>query len=223
MGAHEPGNRLEVVMPDRPGTLAGVAGIFGELGINIVSAVAGPRRDLPDSSEPGRVAVFRVDTMDLRGAVEILELEAYGFGGDHPFNPLRIRLTLELCEALGLLQDYPFVVPEPATVEDLTTVHSLTYVRLVQKAGRGLGALSDLIHYGLGTGDNPIFPDMHEACARVVGAVLQACRMVMRGETEHAMCVSGGLHHAMRTRASGFCVYNDASVAIARLKEEHPG
>jgi acetoin utilization protein AcuB len=77
MGAHEPGNRLEVVMPDRPGTLAGVAGIFGELGINIVSAVAGPRRDLPDSSEPGRVAVFRVDTMDLREAVEILERAGY--------------------------------------------------------------------------------------------------------------------------------------------------
>lgn len=77
MGAHEPGNRLEVVMPDRPGTLAGVAGIFGELGINIVSAVLGPRQPLPDSSEPGRVAVFRVDTMDLRPAVEILERAGY--------------------------------------------------------------------------------------------------------------------------------------------------
>jgi acetoin utilization protein AcuC len=155
--------------------------------------------------------------------VHDLNLEAYGFGGDHPFNPLRIRLTLELCETLGLLQDYPFVVSEPATVEDLTTVHSLTYVRLVQKAGRGVGDLLDLMHYGLGTEDNPIFPDMHEACARVVGAVLQASRTVMRGETDHAMCISGGLHHAMRSRASGFCVYNDAGVAIARLKEEHPG
>ena len=77
MGAHEPGNRLEVVMPDRPGTLAGVAGIFGELGINIVSAVAGPRQPLPDSSEPGRVAVFRVDTMDLREAVDILGRAGY--------------------------------------------------------------------------------------------------------------------------------------------------
>jgi acetoin utilization protein AcuB len=73
MGAHEPGNRLEVVMPDRPGTLAGVSGIFGELGINIVSVVAGPRRPLPGSSEPGRVAVFRADTIDLREAVDILE------------------------------------------------------------------------------------------------------------------------------------------------------
>jgi acetoin utilization protein AcuB len=77
MGAHEPGNRLEVVMPDRPGTLAGVAGIFGELGINIVSVVAGPRRPLPEGSEPGRVAVFRVDTMDLREAVEILGRAGY--------------------------------------------------------------------------------------------------------------------------------------------------
>jgi len=77
MGAHEPGNRLEVVMPDRPGTLAGVAGIFGELGINIVSVVAGPRRSLPGSSQPGRIAVFRADTIDLREAVEILERAGY--------------------------------------------------------------------------------------------------------------------------------------------------
>jgi acetoin utilization protein AcuC len=155
--------------------------------------------------------------------VHDLALEAYGFGGDHPFNPLRIRLTLELCEALGLLGGYPFVTTEPATDEDLTTVHTLTYVRMVQEAGRGEGDLWELMHYGLGTGDNPIFPDMHDACARVVGAVLEAGRLVARGEATHAMCVSGGLHHALRSKASGFCVYNDASVAIARLKEEHPG
>ncbi len=77
MGAHEPGNRLEVVMPDRPGMLAGVAGIFGELGINIVSAVMGPRDALPGSPDPGRVAVFRVDTMDLREATEILGRAGY--------------------------------------------------------------------------------------------------------------------------------------------------
>jgi acetoin utilization protein AcuC len=155
--------------------------------------------------------------------VHDLALEAYGFGGEHPFNPLRVRMTLELCEALGLLEDCPFVVSEPATDEDLTIAHSLTYVRLVQKAGRGGGDLLNLMHYGLGTADNPIFSDMHDATARVVGAVLEACRMVMRGDAAHALCVSGGLHHALRSRASGFCVYNDAGVAIARLKEEHPG
>ena len=162
-------------------------------------------------------------TVSGRAAVvHDLALEAYWFGGEHPFNPLRIRLTLELCEALGLLENYPFVVSEPATDEDLTTVHSLTYLRQAQKAGRG-GDLLDLVQYGLGAGDNPIFPGMHEATARVVGAVLESCRMVMRGDASHAMCVSGGLHHALRSRASGFCVYNDAGVAMARLKEEHPG
>jgi acetoin utilization protein AcuC len=94
---------------------------------------------------------------------------------------------------------------------------------MVQKAGRSLGPLSDLLDFGLGTPDNPIFPDMHEACARVVGGVLAACRLVMAGEADHAMCISGGLHHAMRSKASGFCVYNDAGVAISRLKEEYPG
>jgi len=155
--------------------------------------------------------------------VHDLALETYGFGGEHPFNPLRLRLTLELWEELLLLEDSPFVGSDPANEEDLTTVHSLNYVRRVQWAGRGMEALSDLLDYGLGTGDNPIFPDMHDACARVVGGVLAACRLVVGGEAVHALCVSGGLHHALRSRASGFCVYNDAGVAIARLKEEYPG
>jgi acetoin utilization protein AcuC len=52
---------------------------------------------------------------------------------------------------------------------------------------------------------------------------MESCRLVMNGEAEHALCISGGLHHALSSRASGFCVYNDVGVAIARLKEEHPG
>ena len=163
------------------------------------------------------------DVSGRAAIVHDLALEEYGFGGEHPFNPLRVRLALELCEALGLLEGYPFVSSEPASEEDLTTVHSLTYVRMVQKAARSLSPLADLLDYGLGTSDNPIFPDMHDACARVVGGVLEACRLVMGGDAAHAMCISGGLHHAMRSKASGFCVYNDAGVAIARLKVEHPG
>jgi acetoin utilization protein AcuB len=74
VGAHEPGSRLEVVMPDRPGTLAGVAGIFGALGINIVSVVAGPRQEAPSE---GRIGIFKVDTIDTREAVELLTEAGY--------------------------------------------------------------------------------------------------------------------------------------------------
>ena len=150
-------------------------------------------------------------------------LEEYGFGEDHPFNPVRLRMTIELCESLGLLEGYPFVGSEPATEKDLTTVHYSSYVRRVEEASRGGGDLEELMQYGLGTQDNPIFPDIHRACAHVVGGVLRAARLVINGEAEHALCISGGLHHALRWKASGFCIYNDAAVAIARLKEEHPG
>ena len=74
LGAHEPGSRMEVVVPDHPGTLAGVAGLIGELGINIVSVVTGPRQG---GSPPTRVAVFRVDTINPLEAAEVLEKAGY--------------------------------------------------------------------------------------------------------------------------------------------------
>ena len=74
LGAHEPGSRMEVVVPDRPGTLAGVSGLIGELGINIVSVVTGPRQE---GSPPSRVAVFRVDTINPAGAIDVLESAGY--------------------------------------------------------------------------------------------------------------------------------------------------
>ena len=150
-------------------------------------------------------------------------LESYGFGEGHPFNPLRIRLTLELCDALSLFEGYTFHGAESASDEDLRAVHSLTYIRCVQEASRGVANPVDSMRYGIGTPDNPVVPNVHEACAHVVGAVMEATRLVMSGEVEHAMCISGGLHHALRSRASGFCFYNDAGAAIARLKKDYPG
>jgi acetoin utilization protein AcuB len=78
IGAHEPGSRVEVLMPDRPGTLAGVAGLFGELGINIVSVVAGARQEAPEGGAPeGRIGIFKIDTIDPKGAVEVLQQAGY--------------------------------------------------------------------------------------------------------------------------------------------------
>jgi acetoin utilization protein AcuC len=84
-------------------------------------------------------------------------LEAYGFGGNHPFNPVRVRMTVELCESLALFEGYPFVGSELATDEDLATVHLPSYVRRVREASRGAGDPADLMRYGLGTPDNSIF------------------------------------------------------------------
>ena len=78
IGAHEPGSRLVASMPDRPGTLAGAAGIFGVLGINIVSVVAGPSPDPPPGEQgPWRAAIFRIDTINPAEAIETLERAGY--------------------------------------------------------------------------------------------------------------------------------------------------
>jgi acetoin utilization protein AcuB len=78
IGAHEPGSRLVVSMPDRPGTLAGATGIFGVLGINIVSVVAGPRQEPPPAEQgPWRAAIFRIDTINPTEAIENLERAGY--------------------------------------------------------------------------------------------------------------------------------------------------
>jgi acetoin utilization protein AcuC len=144
------------------------------------------------------------------------ELLAYDFGFGHPMTSDRIDLTVALAAQLGLL-DAPgveVVGAEPASDALLATVHDPAYVAAVHAAAdRGV---PDLVR-GLGTRDDPVFPQMHDAAARVVQGTVDAALAVWRGETDHAVNVGGGLHHAMPGAASGFCVYNDAAVAIRAL------
>jgi acetoin utilization protein AcuC len=68
--------------------------------------------------------------------------------------------------------------------------------------------------------DDPVWEGMHEASARVAGASVAAAEAVRSGRALHAVNVSGGLHHAHRSRASGFCVYNDPALAIQALLDD---
>ena len=78
VGAHEPGSRMEVALPDRPGALAGAAGVFGMCGINIVSAAMGATRPSEGGGAPReRIVVFRVDTIDTTEVVGYLEEAGY--------------------------------------------------------------------------------------------------------------------------------------------------
>ncbi|MCU1536916.1 MAG: Histone deacetylase [Humibacillus sp.] len=141
----------------------------------------------------------------------------YDFGPMHPMAPIRLDLTARLCDALGVL-DAPgveVVGADVASDDVLTTVHDTAYVEAV-KAASADPTTSDPEH-GLGTEDDPAFAGMHDASARVVQGTLDSCRAVWRGETEHAVNFTGGLHHAMPAAASGFCVYNDAAVGIRWL------
>lgn len=140
----------------------------------------------------------------------------YDLGGEHPFNPVRLELTIRLANALGVLDGVSLLRPEAATEPDLLRAHSEDYIGAVKRApetGR------DLAH-GLGTEDNPVFAAMHEASALVVGSTLLAAGKLADGSASRAVSIAGGLHHAMRTQASGFCVYNDCVVSISWLLEQ---
>ena len=140
----------------------------------------------------------------------------YDFGPGHPLAPVRVALTIELAGALGVLSgpSVTTVTPSPATDAELETVHDDDYVAAVRQAGR---SLAPDLRFGLGTPDNPVFEGMHEASALVAGATLTAARAIWPGPATHAVSIAGGLHHAMRRAASGFCVYNDPAIAIRWL------
>lgn len=142
------------------------------------------------------------------------DLLGYDFGPGHPMDPRRLALTRALIRAL----DLPLVeiAPEPATREELELIHEPSYLDALAAAGRdgvvdpsrGLGGHDE-------RGDTPVFPGMDRAAALAVGSTLAAVRAVDRGEVGAAFSLAGGLHHAKPAAAAGFCVLNDAAVAIA--------
>ncbi len=136
----------------------------------------------------------------------------YDFGPGHPLTPRRFGPGISLLEALGAVR---FVGPEPAPDVDLRLVHTARYIETVRQAS--VDPFSAHMA-GLGPGDTPAFEGMHEASAAVAGGSLAAMERILDGSETHAFHPGGGLHHAMPDRASGFCVYNDVALAIARAR-----
>jgi acetoin utilization protein AcuC len=142
-------------------------------------------------------------------------LAGYDFGFGHPMAPLRVEMTIELARAFGLFAVAGVSVEPPAPAADwhLEMVHIQRYIAAVRHAGDPEPDPA-LLDFGLGTEDNPLFAGMHDASALVAGATLAAARKVWAGVARHGASIAGGLHHAMRASASGFCVYNDPAIAI---------
>jgi acetoin utilization protein AcuC len=146
-------------------------------------------------------------------------LLSYDLGPEHPLAPIRVELTMTLARDLGVLEapDVRLVEVTPASDALLELVHDPAYIAVVRSVLEADPAF--LRRHGFGSPDNPIVPGLHESSALIAGASVRAAEAVWSGEAEHAANMAGGLHHAMRASASGFCVYNDAAIAIARLLE----
>src|SRR5450755_1185171 len=136
-------------------------------------------------------------------------------GGRHPMDPLRWALTWVLAGSLGVLDAFEVFRPGPADAQTLGMVHTASYIDAVRRASKKDFPFS--VGHGLGTQDDPIFPGMHDAAALIVGGSVAAARAIAHREVDRAVNFCGGLHHAMANYASGFCVYNDAALAIAAM------
>jgi acetoin utilization protein AcuC len=142
----------------------------------------------------------------------------YDFGPAHPLKPIRVELTVKLIRACGLDQRSGVVtLPRaPYGEDEVLRIHDAEYVEVVRALSANPNPLG-APWYGLGWGDNPVFAGMHEASLEVCGASVAAAQAVWEGRVRHAFNPAGGLHHAMRGRASGFCIYDDPVAAIEWL------
>jgi len=162
----------------------------------------------------------------------------YSFGPHHPLKPERLRRTIQLLRRFGV----ETIDPGPGTDADILRVHSESYLKAVIEIGReeavaeawglrvedtrfgpkttGLTAEQKAFRkqFGFGNFDNPPFPDMHDISMDYVSSVVKAAESVRDG-ANRGFGIGGGLHHAQRERASGFCVYNDPAIALHILRE----
>ena len=139
----------------------------------------------------------------------------HGHGPNHPLKPERLRRTVELLSEYGAL-DAPnvrVVTPRPPTDDELALFHTREYIDVVRALSAG-DADFPVWQYGFGPGDNPVFENMYETESLKVGSAITAASQLVSGECDVAFSFSGGLHHARPEQASGFCVFNDAAIAI---------
>ena len=143
----------------------------------------------------------------------------YDYGPHHPLRVERLKLTYELILAYDLL-NFPDVIQletVPAKMADVCCFHRGEYVETLRQCSRGEYDPDTVRTFGLGPGDNPVFNGLWEWSLLTTGASLMCARLLADRKVEIAYNMAGGLHHAMASRAAGFCYINDIVVAIKAL------
>ncbi|HPC46852.1 MAG TPA: acetoin utilization protein AcuC [Deltaproteobacteria bacterium] len=144
--------------------------------------------------------------------------DSYSLGSDHPFKPYKATMVLELCRRYGLM-DHPWIrlyEPSPASQDVMAEYHSPEYIDALRTCNTGYFDFT-LLHYGLGTSDNPVFKGVFDFSLLVLGATLAGVDLVLSKEADTVFSPVGGLHHGGYGHAEGFCYVNDIVIAIKRL------
>jgi len=162
------------------------------------------------------------------GFIHSPEAHSYSFNADHPFHPIRYDLTLSLLESINSIKPEQKYTPRKRTAVQLEALlqlgHRLDYIDIVKRLSATKPKESDTSsaeQYGFHDDETPYFPGMHNAALAIVNGTLEAMELVLSGELEHAYHLAGGLHHAFESKAAGFCIYNDAVIAIRQMVQQY--
>lgn len=140
-------------------------------------------------------------------------LASYGFPDGHPFGPDRHDAFMARLMQSDVYETLDILAPEPADNGVIESFHVPRYVDFVRE-------MSELGHGLLDHGDTPAYPGVFEAAATVVGGTVGALERILGGEAKRAFIPIGGLHHARRNGAAGFCVFNDCGIAIEQARQK---
>ncbi|KAJ9477404.1 putative Histone deacetylase RPD3 (putative) [Pseudozyma hubeiensis] len=145
---------------------------------------------------------------------------SYGLG--HPMKPHRMRMTHNLVTNYGLHKKMDILRPKRATSDQMTRFHTDEYVDFLHRVTPE--SVHELTNEGtryLIGEDCPAFDGLYEFCSISAGGSLAAASRLNSGESDVAINWAGGLHHAKKREASGFCYVNDIVLAILELLRVH--
>ena len=152
-------------------------------------------------------------------------VEPHHFGQNHPMKPWRLTLTKQLVMAYGMHHAMDLYLARAATYEEMAEFHSADYLDFLSQvipADMDASSQTDRLQ-GFNFGDDcPIFDGLYNYCSLYAGGSLDAARKLCNNQADIAINWSGGLHHAKKSEASGFCYINDIVLGILQLLRHHP-
>ncbi len=142
------------------------------------------------------------------------------YGGVHPLTIPRVSVCTDLCRAMGWLGEAHYRTAPMASPGDVLRFHAADYIEALRRAEdkQSVDAATRARH-GLGSGDNPVYPEMYRRPMTGAGGMMLAARLTASGEARVVHCPGGGTHHGRPDRAAGFCYLNDVALALLVWQE----
>ncbi|KZT19380.1 histone deacetylase [Neolentinus lepideus HHB14362 ss-1] len=151
------------------------------------------------------------------------DIGGFHYGPGHPMKPTRIRMCHSLVMNYGLYKRMEIFRAKPATKREMTQFHSDEYIDFLSRiTPSNMGSyVKEQYKYNVGD-DCPVFDGMFEYCSISAGGSMEGAARLSRDKCDIAINWAGGLHHAKKIEASGFCYVNDIVLGILELLRYHP-